>query len=74
MLGIVEKINSLLDEPSKAQELMTCLQKPEANLPHVDSTRPYLYMDNLQREKIEKEDVRIFICWYEIVLWPKGPF
>ena len=68
-MGIVEKINSLLEDASKAQDLMNYLLKPEAMFPPVDKSRPYLYMDNLQREKMEKEAVS-WILYLEITSWP----
>jgi len=53
MENCVNGINSAL-ESGTPDELMTYLLKPEALLPRVDPSRPYLYFDNLKKARQDK--------------------
>ena len=52
----VNGINHALDSGTP-DELMTYLLKPEALLPRVDPSRPYLYFDNLKKARVDKAQV-----------------
>ena len=56
MEACVKGINNAL-ESGTADEVMTYLLKPEALLPRVDPSRPYLYFDNLKKARVDKGQV-----------------
>ena len=56
MESCVNGINHVL-ESGTPDELMTYLLKPEALLPRVDPSRPYLYFDNLKKARVDKAQV-----------------
>ena len=65
-------INSAL-ESGTPDELMTYLLKPEALLPRVDPSRPYLYFDNLKKARQDKGQV-FMKCHYFLIILFKSSF
>ena len=73
-------INNAL-ESGTPDELMTYLLKPEALLPRVDPSRPYLYFDNLKKARLDKGQVltqyhhfllilfKSFLCLFSVALF-----
>ena len=61
-------INSAL-ESGTPDELMTYLLKPEALLPRVDPSRPYLYFDNLKKARQDKGQVFMKYHYFLIILF-----
>ncbi len=62
----IRAINNIL-ESGTADELVICLEKPEALLPTVDPSRPCLFFDNLKRARYDKGEVR-FLIFFAIVV------